>query len=353
MAAFVDKNAPKGGRQVTIYKDGAVAKAQYYRREGEEKSELSRLTQDEGWSTQGPVDEIDAEAAQFTPQQAQVLMPWLTKLAPVDGRKLIDEYVAGYIESGEDTFALARMRSSDSYEKVFPGITRDDGSLRMSEATYLQNKEAVLIHFNEYGIGGYGAQVIDTLFPQLVQNNVNPDELASRLSVTSRQLDNLTPEQKRGVLTAYEEYYSSELGDVIQLDEAALIPLVIDPEINAEVLNRRLNIARVGNQYQTVTGAEASRTAIESLVGAGLQASEAQRTFQAAVDRALITARVARQQQRESAPTSMEILEAQYLGNLETSQELAAIQAQNISESAVQLGARKTQEGAVTGLTEN
>ena len=346
---FVDKNAPKGGRQVKIYKDGAVANAQYYRRNNEKKSELSRKTQDEGWTTQEPVDET---AVDFTPQQAQVLMPWLTKLAPVEGRKLIDEYVAGYIESGEDTFALARMRSSDSYEKVFPGITRDDGSLRMSEATYLQNKEASLIHFNEYGIGGYGAQVIDTLFPQLVQNNVNPDELASRLSVTSRQLDNLTPEQKRGVLSAYEEYYSSELGDVIQLDEAALIPLIIDPEINAEVLNRRLNIAKVGNQYQTVAGVEASRTSIESLVGAGLQVSEAQRTFQAAVDRALITARVARQQRRDSAPTSMEILEAQYLGNLETSQELAAIQAQNVSESAVQLGAAKSQEGAVTGLTE-
>ncbi len=44
----------------------------------------------------------------YTAEQAQVLMPWLTKLAPVEGRKLIDEYVQGYIETGEATFALAR-----------------------------------------------------------------------------------------------------------------------------------------------------------------------------------------------------------------------------------------------------
>lgn len=288
----------------------------------------------------------------YTAEQAQVLMPWLTKLAPVEGRKLIDEYVQGYIETGEATFALAKMRASDSYEKVFTGITRDDGSLRMTEAQYLQSKEAVLIHFNEFGVGGYGSQVIDGLFPELVANNVSPDEIASRLSVADRQLSNLSAEQKRNVLSAYEQYYSTELGEAIQLDDAALIPLVIDPEINSQILNRQLNVARIGNQYQQVAGVEASRTAIESLVGAGLQASEAQRTFQAAVDRALISSRLARRQNRTESPTSLDILEAQYLGDLETQQQLQAIEAQNISESTAQLGARRTGEGSVIGLTE-
>jgi len=244
------------------------------------------------------------------------------------------------------------MRASDSYEKVFPGITRDDGSLRMTEAVYLQNKEAVLIHFNEFGIGGYGGQVIDTLFPQLVQNNVNPDEVAARLSVADRQLSNLSQEQKRNVLQAYENYYSTELGETIELDEAALIPLIIDPDVNAQILNRQLNVARIGNQYAVTAGVEASRTAIESLVGAGLQQSEAQRTFQAAVDRALISSRLARRQLRTEAPSAMEILQAQYLGDLDTTLQLQAIEAQAASESTVQLGAAKTQEGAVIGLTE-
>ena len=170
---FVDPNAPTGGRQVTVYgPNGEVTIAQQFRREGEKKSELDRYLDDLGYSrtrpgTGTPSSQSTEESIQFTSAQAQVLMPWLTKLAPVEGKKLIDEYVKGYVETGEPTFALAKMRSSDSYEKVFPGITRDDGSLRMSEATYLQNKEAVLIHFNEYGIGGYGAQVIDTLFPSL------------------------------------------------------------------------------------------------------------------------------------------------------------------------------------------
>jgi len=364
---FVDPNAPYGGRQVTIYgPNGEVTIAQQFRREGEEKSELDRYLDDLGYSrtrpssgtgtpssgTGTPSSQSTEESIQFTSAQAQILMPWLTKLAPVEGKKLIDEYVKGYVETGEPTFALAKMRSSDSYEKVFPGITRDDGSLRMSEATYLQNKEAVLIHFNEYGIGGYGAQVIDTLFPSLVEGNVSPDEISARLSVTDRQLGNLSPDQKRSVLSAYEEYYSTELGEVIELDDAALIPLVIDPEINAQILNRQLNVAKIGNQYQQVSGAEASRTAIESLVGAGLQASESQKTFQAAVDRALISSRLARRQLRTDAPSAMEILESQYLGDLDTTQQLQSIQAQAASESTIQFGAAKTQEGAVTGLTE-
>ena len=288
----------------------------------------------------------------FTSSQAQVLMPWLTKLAPVEGKKLIDEYVQGYIETGEPTFALAKMRASDSYEKVFPGITRDDGSLRMTEAQYLQNKEAVLIHFNEFGIGGYGGQVIDSLFPSLVQNNVSPDEIAARLSVADRQLSNLSTEQKRNVLQAYENYYSTELGETIELDEAALIPLVIDPDVNAQILNRQLNVARIGNQYAVTAGVEASRTAIESLVGAGLQQSEAQRTFQAAVDRALISSRLARRQLRTEAPSAMDVLQAQYLGDLDTTLQLQSIEAQAASESTAQLGAVKGQEGAVIGLTE-
>ena len=93
---------------------------------------------------------------------------------------------------------VAKMRASDSYEKVFTGITRDDGSLRMTEShSHLQSKEAVLIHFNEFGVGGYGSQVIDGLIPELVANNVSPDEIASRLSVADRQLSNGYQQNKK------------------------------------------------------------------------------------------------------------------------------------------------------------
>ena len=288
----------------------------------------------------------------YTSQQVQVLMPFLTKLNPIEGQKLIDAYVQGFIETGQDSFALAQMRNCESYAKVFPGITRDDGSLRMTEANYLQNKEAVLIHFNEFGIGGYGAQVIDNLFPSLVENNVSPDEIASRLAVTDRQLGNLSAEQKRNILSTYEDFYSTELGEAIQLEDASLIPLVIDPEINASVLNRQLNVAKIGNQYAVAAGAQASRTAIETLVGAGLQASEAQRTFQAAVDRALITSRVARSQNRAASPTALELVETQLLGDDDTRTLLRNIEAQAASESTVATGARRAQSGAVIGLTE-
>ena len=241
----------------------------------DEQEAIARSTEPGGSNYTGTAtDTEEGTNSAYTSQQVQVLMPFLTKLNPIEGQKLIDAYVQGFIETGQDAFALAQMRNSESYAKVFPGITRDDGSLRMTEANYLQNKEAVLIHFNEFGIGGYGAQVIDNLFPSLIENNVSPDEIASRLAVTDRQLGNLSAEQKRNILSTYEDFYSTELGEGIQLDDSALIPLVIDPEINASVLNRQLNVAKIGNQYAVTSGAQASRTAIETLVGAGLQASK-------------------------------------------------------------------------------
>ena len=71
------------------------------------------------------------------------------------------------------------MRSAPEYSEMFEGIQRTDGSLRMTEAQYLQNKEAVIVHFNEFNLGGYAKENIDTVFPKLLANNVSPDEMSS------------------------------------------------------------------------------------------------------------------------------------------------------------------------------
>ena len=108
----------------------------------------------------------DTFAANFTVEQAKVLLPYITKLDPQRGEKLIKAYVDGYIQSGKVEFALAALRAAPEYEEMFNGIKRGDGSLRMTEAQYLQNKEAVLVHFNEYNLGGYAKANIDTVFPK-------------------------------------------------------------------------------------------------------------------------------------------------------------------------------------------
>ena len=155
-------------------------------------------------------------AANFTVEQAKVLLPYITKLDSQRGEKLIKAYVDGYIESGKVEFALASLRAAPEYEEMFNGIKRSDGSLRMTEAQYLQNKEAVLIHFNEYNLGGYAKENIDTVFPKLLSNNVSPDEMRQRLQAVTDTINAVPQDQKAQILGEYQQYYSEEFVEFVE-----------------------------------------------------------------------------------------------------------------------------------------
>lgn len=72
--------------------------------------------------------------------------------------------------------------------------------MRMTEAQYLQNKEAVLVHFNEYNLGGYAKENIDTVFPKLLFNNVSPDEMRQRLQAVTDTINAVPQDQKHKYL---------------------------------------------------------------------------------------------------------------------------------------------------------
>ena len=136
-----------------------------------------------------PIKEEDLSP--YSREQAKVLLPYITKLDPVRGEKLIDSYTQGFIDTGKAEFALANMRSTVEYSEMFEGIKRADGSLRMTESQYLQNKEAVAIHLQEYNLGGYAKENLDVIFPKLLANNVSPDELRNRVKAVSDTITSL------------------------------------------------------------------------------------------------------------------------------------------------------------------
>jgi hypothetical protein len=168
-----------------------------------------------------PIKEEDLSP--YSREQAKVLLPYITKLDPVRGEKLIDSYTQGFIDTGKADFALANMRSTVEYSEMFEGIKRPDGSLRMTEAQYLQNKEAVAIHLQEYNLGGYAKENLDVIFPKLLANNVSPDELRNRVKAVSDTITSLPEEQKAQVLGQYSQYYSDELGETVDMSESALV----------------------------------------------------------------------------------------------------------------------------------
>ena len=292
-------------------------------------------------------------SANFTVEQAKVLLPYITKLDPQRGEKLIKAYVDGYIKSGKDTFALAAMRSAPEYSEMFEGIQRTDGSLRMTEAQYLQNKEAVIVHFNEFNLGGYAKENIDTVFPKLLANNVSPDEMRQRLSAVQQTIDAVPEEQKSQILGQYQEYYSNELGEFVEPKASTLVALAIDPEVNAQILNRRLNVAQISATFERVTGEDIDFDAVQRLIGSGITAQRAAGEFETATARAITASRLARRFNRpDETYSALEFAEFGAAPDTDFMDQVGSLSAQAESVSAAATGARQNREGQVTGLTE-
>ena len=295
----------------------------------------------------------EEDLSPYSREQAKVLLPYITKLDPVRGEKLIDAYTKGFVETGKPEFALAAMRAVPEYSEMFEGIKRTDGSLRMTEAQYLQNKEAVVIHLNEYSLGGYGKENIDVIFPKLLANNVSPDEFRQRVQAVSNTIEQLPQDQKSQVLGQYSEYYSGELGETVVVNDSTLVALAIDPDVNAQILAKRLNVSQISATFERVTGEDIDFDSIQRLVSGGITAQRAASEFETAAARAMTASRLARRFNREQQDyTALEFAEMGAAPDTDFAEQVGSLGAQTESASSAQVGARKTQEGAVTGLTE-
>lgn len=294
----------------------------------------------------------DNDSTVMTVEQAKVLLPYLTKLDPVRGEKLITAYIEGFNETGKTEFALASMRAAPEYDEMFSGIKRADGSLRLTEAQYLQNKEAVIIHLNEAGLGGYAKEKIDALFPTLLGGNVSPDEFKTRLDTVRKGITNLNADLRQNVINEYSRYFEQELGQQVPVTDEVLLAIAIDPEATSDIISERLKVANIGARFQISTGEELTADQASMFISAGLVPTKATPLFETAAARALTASRLARRFKRDNQYTAVQLAQAEITKDFETQQELSRLSAQAASESAVEVGARKTKEGAVTGLTE-
>ena len=320
------------------YKGGSLTKPDVSAPDAQEQQNLNTVT--------------DNNAVVQTLEQTRVLLPYLTKLDPKRGEALIRAYTEGFNETGKAEFALASMRAAPEYDEMFTGIKRADGSLRLTEAQYLQNKEAVIIHLNEAGLGGYAKTKIDALFPTLLEGNVSPNEFKTRLDTVRKGITNLDAELKQNVMSQYQQYFESELGEALPVTEEVLLAIAIDPEATSDIIGERLKVANIGARFQISTGEELTADQATMFISAGLAPTKATPLFETAAARALTASRLARRFNRDQQYTAVQLAQAEVTKDFETQQELSRLSAQAASESAVAMGAAKTKGGAVTGLTE-
>jgi len=261
--------------------------------------------------------------------------------------ELLDIYVFAYMESGNDEKqAVTAMRQSTAYAKYYPGNLNPDGiSTKYTESEYSQLMDGYERKFESIGINP-DVVLTNERKKQLVENIVSPDELSSRIDSVYTNILSGIP--------AVKEFYMKNFGR--ELTDAEIIVSAIDPSIGEGIINGTIAAKDVVSQNVVraqigggalLSGVDISIEAAESLRQQGLDPAKARTAFNAVQNiqqQALAQGR--------DIPSAQDIVEGTQLGSEEDFRLVGNILRQQAVQSAAQTGARRTQQGQVTGLIE-
>ena len=196
--------------------------------------------------------------------------PWMPEA-------LVDVWADAYVEFGNNTaLALQEVRNGEGrevYDQTFPGIRRDDGTLRMRENEYLSTLQS---YRNSLRLRGLNPDVFESRLPELISGEVSPDEFESRISAVNEQIVGRGEEFRRAFAQA---------AGVDDFSEEGVLATVLDPEgVGRELLERRLSVAQVrGSALQQGIDRDLERARF--LVQQGVDAQQVQQFDRTAQDR--------------------------------------------------------------------
>lgn len=164
-------------------------------------------------------------------ERTRLFFPWMPD-------NLVDVYVDAFVEFGENTqLAMQEVRNGKGravYDSVFPGIRREDGTLRMSEGEYLSTKQS---YRNSLALRGLNPALFETRLTDLVIGEVSPDEFEGRIAAVNENIN------LRGA--AFRQAFAEASG-LTDFSEEAVLATVLDPEgVGRELLERRLAVGQV------------------------------------------------------------------------------------------------------------
>lgn len=245
--------------------------------------------------------------------------------------EVLREYAKNWTESGDDAVALSKTEASTAFKQAFPGIRREDGTMRYTVGEYLGVKEDMRVQVAEYGLN---PEIFETQFNQLIEGDVSPAELARRLQVVQAEIGENIP--------AVQQAFAAQFG--VPLSAEAILAAVVSPEIEEGLLNGTITAAQVQGEA-IAAGFQTTFARSRALARAGLTQQQAAQTYQFGRQAKTLAARAGRE-------FILADVEEAAVGDV-----LAARRIQNIiseveSQSSTQLGAARTQLGQVTGLTE-
>ena len=239
------------------------------------------------------------------------------------------------MDSGSIDLAIAQGRASEDYAKTFPGIKREDGSLRMTEIQYLELKDAMKDSLRNYNLNPdiFQNEIIDA-----IQGDVDIKEFQGRLQFGYEQLIN-----NRDIVL---EVYRAEYG--MDLTEEALFAMFISPEIATSVLENQILVSQILAEAE-VADITLGKSTVQDFISAGISQEQARGLFRETEQLSGLTGVAAQMGQdlsEEDIASGLAGLSPEQLGLIKSAE------ARSASQSSVQAGAATTQAGQVTGLIE-
>jgi hypothetical protein len=287
----------------------------------------------EGSNIYGDKDEeeepvFEEKTQVYTPTKADA-----AALYPYFPSNILDDLIMKWTETGSIDIALATVRGSDAFARAFPGIAREDGSLRMTELQYLELKDSMKDQLRNYNLN---PDIFADEIVEAIGGDVNIEEFSARLQFGYEQLIN----NKDQVLEVFNEQYG------YGLDETALFAMFISPDISQAVLENQILTSQILAEAE-IAGTTIGLTTAEKFVEADISQRDAASVFSRTEELSGLM--------RVGSARGIDITEEDIATGLAglSPQELSLIrrtQAQAVSESSIQAGAATTREGAVVGL---
>lgn len=280
-----------------------------------------------------PEPEYEEETVGVTAKEEMKLrFPYLDE-------RLLDVYQNSYVDTGDAELAVLTMRSDPMMEVVYPGIRKEDGTLRMTEQEYYVVNEDMRLALRGYGIN---PQEFQEDIAEAISGDVSVAEFKERLNVGYEQIINQIPEVK--------DIYLREFN--LDLNEESIFAMFISPKVTTKVLEGQIRASQILAQAETALGASAITTSVaKGLAQAGLTQEGARAGFQQAAYQLPGLSASAKAQGRGDI-TAEEYVRASQLGEAEYQEEISRVTQQLASGSSAVAGAATQKGGQVSGLIE-
>ncbi len=291
----------------------------------------------ESYATGDDDEEVQIEEEILTPSQIEDLVPWLAGKGD-----LLNTYTEAYVETGNGDFSIAAVRQSEDYAKYYPGITRDDGSLRMNETQYEQTREG---YFRILLENGLNPTVFDSAgkVAELIAGDVDVPEFRTRVEATRRAfIDNIKADEIKA-------YYQANFG--VDLSDNAVFAAALDPDMSRAILLNQIDVSELGAEA-ALRNLDLNTDQAQRLLQAGITEEGSTRLFARSADQIRRLSELSAAQGRNTPINLQQQLDVQVFQDPTAIEEQNRILQQQQSASSAQMGAAKTQTGEVAGLEE-